>query len=154
MTFEMKPVVIYRKDTGEIVSTGGITFHDEFRETQTAAALVPWGEDQYALAEFQGNPDVNYIGTIGGQIVLLDRPPVPYHVDKTTISAGGVDFATITGLHNPCEIVVDDPDPTVETTVYVVEDGGFEFAADVPGLYTIEVRHFPFVPMKLEITAT
>jgi hypothetical protein len=154
MTFELKPIVIYRRATGEIVSNGSITFHDEFRDNQISAALVPWGEDDYALGEFSGDPAANYIGTVGGETVLLERPPVPYQIDKTTIASGGTDFATITGLHNPCEIVVDDPDPTVETTVYVVEDGGFEFAADVPGLYTIEVRHFPFVPMKLEVTAT
>jgi hypothetical protein len=48
---------------------------------------------------------------------------------------------------------VDDSDPGVETQTFAVEGGGFVFSADDPGVYTVEVRRWPFVPFKVEFTA-
>jgi hypothetical protein len=75
-------------------------------------------------------------------------------VNKTTLVADGVDSITLTGLPDPCQIIIDDPDPLVETTTTTVTGGGFVFVADDPGIYTVEVRRWPFVPFKIEFTAT
>lgn len=151
----MKPnFVIYRKETGEIVTTGGgIDFHDPIAEIQIAAALAPWGEG-YGLFEAVGTSDAHYVVMLDETPVVVERPPIPCQFDRLTLTAGNGDFITITGLHNPCELVIDNPDPTVETWRVTVEDGGFEFEADTPGTYTIEISRFPFLPARIEITAT
>jgi hypothetical protein len=148
------PISIYRTDTGEVVSTGSIVFLDEFRATQISAALAPWGDDIHALVETASDPATQYIQVLDGIAEAVDKPELVVDIDKTEILADDEDFATLTGLPDPCEIIVDDPDPTVETTTTQVFGGGFEFAAATPGVYTIEVRRFPFLPLKVEITAT
>jgi hypothetical protein len=148
------PVTIYRTDTGEIVSSGGILLIAEFRDAQISAALAPWGSDNHDLLEVASDPNTQYVQVFNGVEIVVDKAVLQVAVDKTAITADGEDFATLTGLPNPCEIIIDDPDPTVETTTTQVFGGGFEFAAATPGVYTIEVRRFPFLPWKVEITAT
>lgn len=151
----MKPnFVIYRKETGEIVTDGGgIDFHDPIADIQIAAALAPWGDD-YGLFEAVGLQDDHYVVMMDETPVVVERPPIPYQIDSTTVPAGDGSYVTITGLHNPCELVIDNPDPTVETWRVTVEDGGFEFECDTPGVYTIDISRFPFLPARIEITAT
>jgi hypothetical protein len=149
----LTPTIIYTISTGEIKSIGSIGFMDEFREQQVSSALSPWGED-HGLLEGAADPELHYVITFAETPTVMDRPPIPYVIDKTEILADGEDYLTITGLHNPCTIVIDDPDPTVETLVQTVEGGGFEFSADTPGLYIIEISRFPFLPTRIEITAT
>ena len=148
------PVSIYHLGTGEVKSTGGIQFETDLKDIQVAAALAPWGADTHGLIEESLDPLTKYVYTLDNERFIADRPPIPYQIDKTTITADGLDFLTISGLHNPCDVIVDDPDPLVETTVTTVTGGSFEFAAEDPGLYTIEISRFPFLPMKLDITAT
>jgi hypothetical protein len=148
------PVTLYRTDTGEIVSTGGILLIAEFRDTQISAALAPWGSDSHALLEVASHPDTQYVQVLDGIDTVIDKPELAVMIDKTEILADGDDAAILTGLPNPCVIILDDPDPTVETTMTEVFGGGFEFAAATPGVYTLEVRRFPFLPWHAEITAT
>lgn len=148
----LSPTIIYEIATGEIKSRGGIDFYEGAEESQVAAALAPWGADNHGLLVQDGDPDKSYVYVVGGVPTVDVRPPIPYQIDKTTITAGGTDFLTISGLHNPCDVIVDAPDPLVETTITTVTGGSFEFAAEDPGLYTIEISRFPFIPMKLEIT--
>jgi hypothetical protein len=42
----------------------------------------------------------------------------------------------------------------VETTVTTVSGGGFVFIADDPGVYSVEVSRWPFLPFLIEFTAT
>src|SRR5688572_21612167 len=137
----MTPVSIYRADNGEIVATGTILFHPEFREQQIAAYLAPWqfAAQPHALIEQQADPATQYIQVLDGIAEAVDKPELVVDIDKTEILADDEDFATLTGLPDPCEIIIDDPDPTVETTTTQVFGGGFEFAAATPGIYTIEV---------------
>jgi hypothetical protein len=147
---------IFKKDTGEIVATGMFSCPEDYVEANFTARLDLYGASEHAVidADPQADPDIHYVIMLDETYVLTPRPPIPYVIDKTEILADGQDYLTITGLHNPCTIVVDDPDPTVETVVHTVEDGGFEFEADTPGLYIIEISRFPFLPARIEITAT
>lgn len=144
---------IYKISTGEIVSSGGITFDPNQKNHQIDCAIAPWGADTHALVEEGSDPQSQYVQVLSDASVILDRPSLHISIDKTTISADGVDYLTLTGLPDPCEIIIDAPDPTVETTITEVSGGGFEFDATTPGLYTIEVKRFPFLAFKIEITA-
>lgn len=147
-------VVVYKIDTGEIVDSGYVSVADDAKQNMLDARLAPWGADTHAVLTAYGMATTHYVGTLGGEPAVMERPPLVVQIDKTTIEAGGIDEAVLTGLPDPCEIIIDDPDPTVETTVAEVAGGGFIFAADTPGAYTIEVRRFPFLPFKVEIVAT
>jgi hypothetical protein len=148
-------VVIYKSATGEIVSSIEVGFVDEFKDAQIAAMLAPWGEG-HALIEAEGTPETHYVTTLGDTVISATRPELIVATvdDKTTLIADGVDSITLTGLPDPCDIIIDDPDPTVETTVTEVTGGGFIFTAADPGVYTVEVRRWPFLPFSIEFTAS
>jgi hypothetical protein len=149
----MTPISIYDVRTGEIVATGGILLLPDFRDQQIAAALAPWGDTSHALVEADSDPGTQYIQTLNGIATVVAKPELAVSIDKFEILADGIDIATLTGLPDPCEIIIDDPDPTVETMTAEVSGGGFEFAAETPGVYTIEVRRFPFLPWSVQIVA-
>lgn len=151
-------IAVYDLLTGEIISTGGIQFDDDLKEVQIAAALAPWGVETCGLYEgmAEASKETQYVAVLDGVPALVDKPELLVFIenDKTTILADGVDETTLTGLPDPCEIIIDDPDPTVETQVVEVTGGGFVFTAEDPGVYSIEVVRFPFLPWIVEITAT
>lgn len=149
--YPTSPVAIYHIGTGEIVSTGGIQFLDEFKEQQVSAAVAPWGAADHALIEAEAMTNSHYVITLDGSPILADRPPIPYRIDKAAVVVGTEDFATISGLHDPCEVVIDDPDPLVETMTVTVTGGSFEFSAETVGIYTIQIKKFPFLDLSLEI---
>jgi len=149
------PTILYRKSTGEIISTGGIQFESGHEDTQIAAAIAPWGDD-VGLVVGSGNKETHYVAIIDEQAVIADRPPLVVRTqdDRTTLAADGEDSIALTGLPNPCEIIIDAADPDVETEIISVAGGGFVFVADDPGVYTVEVRRWPFLPFRIEFTAT
>lgn len=151
----MTPFLVFKKTTGEIACQSLITLdlNEDDAAKQIEALIAPWGTD-YAAVKGETDPSLSYVIFVGGEHRVVPRPTIPYSIDKTTLIANGSDFVTITNLHNPCTVVLDDPDPVTETTSHIVTNGGFEFAADVPGLYTIQISQFPFLPMTLEILAT
>lgn len=53
-------------------------------------------------------------------------------IDKTVISADGMDVATINNLHNPTVVRVNE-----NLGEFTVTDGSFEFTVDSPGEYRI-----------------
>lgn len=152
----MNYCTIYNKSTGEIVHSSDFSCGDDSEQIELnySARLNFYGVETHAVLRIPANGQVQYVAFSGDEVLLMDKPQIPFDIDKTVITAGTGDFVTITGLHTPCEIVVDDPDPTVETIVHTVEGGTFEFEADTPGLYFIEISRFPFLPARLEISAT
>jgi hypothetical protein len=148
------PFAVYRIDSGLVVSAGGISGGTDMLDAQLAANLAVWGGEEHAIIDRAADPDLHYVGTLAGRLAVLDRPAMQVQVSKAAVEAGGVDESVLTGLPDPCTIVIDAPDPLVETTVQEVEGGGFVFAAADPGTYVVEVRHFPFLPYRVEITAT
>jgi hypothetical protein len=144
---------IYKKSTGEIVEVGGFSCDEDFVDMNFAVRVDAYGGAEHDVIDSPADPEVHYVYIVGETASVIERPPIPYQIDKTTITADGVDFLTISGLHNPCDVIVDDPDPLVETSTITVTGGSFEFSAEDPGLYTIQISRFPFLPMTLEITA-
>lgn len=148
---------IFKKDTGEIVQYSNFMCQDDIEQISRNffGRLLFFDPDTHDYVELPSNVETDYVAVMGEQAIVARRPDLVVFVedDKTTIRAGGKDSTTLTGLPDPCQIIVDDPDPAVETQTYEVTGGGFIFAADDPGVYTIEVRRWPFLPWKVEITA-
>lgn len=147
------PYTIYRPSSGEIITSGIVSGGADMNTRQIEANVSIYGDD-CAAVEVDSDPNTQYVQALSESPTVLDRPNLQVSIDKTSIIADGADYLTLTGLPDPCEIIVDAPDPTVETTITEVSGGGFEFEADTPGTYTIEVRRFPFLPLKIEVTAT
>lgn len=158
MTHNAFAVTVFRSATGEVVSSTRHTSDgdEDFKALVIANILAAWG-DGHGVTEGDANPiDEHYVQFLDETAIVVRKPDLIVHVEdeKTTIEAGGEDFTTLTGLPDPCTIIIDDPDPGVATQEIDVAGGGFIFEADDPGVYTIEIRRFPFLPYKIEITAT
>lgn len=147
---------VYRVETGEIMgySTFSVSDDPEEIEKNFSVRVRMYGETGYGYVAAESDPAIHYVAIQGDTPVVTERLPVPYRIDRDTLTAGTGDYITITGLHNPCELVIDNPDPTVATWRATVSGGGFEFEAETAGLYTIEISRFPFLPATIEITAT
>ncbi len=152
----MTPYTIYRKDTGEIATTIYISGSEDLEPLQVAANVEQWGVDDYAAVLGDSDGAIHYVAVLDDKAVVAGRPELiaTTENDKTTLQADGVDSIVLTGLPDPCDIIVDAPDPGVETQTFTVEGGGFVFSVDDPGVYTVEVRRWPFLPFKIEFTAT
>ena len=147
---------VYRKATGEIVSTGYFACEEEMVDINFAIRIDQFGGSDHDVVDAPADPAIHYVAVLDGKAIVAGRPEliVATEDDKTTLQADGIDTITLTGLPDPCEIIVDDPDPGVETQSFIVDGGGFVFSVDDPGVYTIEVRRWPFLPFKIEFTAT
>jgi hypothetical protein len=145
---------IYKKSTGEIVQTGMFTCDDEFVDANFAVKLQFFGSEDHGIVDASAAVDTQYVAVMDEVAIVAGRSPLIVEVDKTTLVADGIDSITLTGLPDPCDIIIDAPDPLVETSVQTVTGGGFVFVADDPGVYTVEVRRWPFLPFKIEFTAT
>lgn len=80
----------------------------------------------------------------------VERPPQKTMVDVTTITANGVETATISGLPAPCRVRVSGP---WEGDAVEITDGVMSFAAALPGRYTLHVEAFPCLPWEVAIDA-
>ena len=74
--------------------------------------------------------------------VVTNRPVAAFN--KTTIAASGIDVAV---LEIPGAFTV-----TIDGVAYEVEDS-VEIASDMPATYRVEVDHFPYRPIDVEIVA-
>ncbi|MFV3131961.1 hypothetical protein [Niveispirillum sp. KHB5.9] len=77
---------------------------------------------------------------------ITPRPILP-QFDKTSILADGTDIATLSGLPDPCTVLVNGEEHTIT-------GGTLELDADYPGTWRVEIRHFPYRDFVQEITAT
>lgn len=143
---------LYRPSTGEIITSGMISGSADMKDVQIAANISIYGDD-CAAVEMDSDRNTQYVQMLSETPTIVNRPNLQVSVDKTTIIGGGDDYLTLTGLPDPCQIIIDAPDPTVATTVTEVTGGGFEFEAATPGVYTIEVKRFPFLPFRIDVTA-
>lgn len=147
---------IYKISTGEIVETGYFACHEEDVEINFAFKADMWGGNDYDVVDAPADPQTQYVAIIDNREIVADRPELIVDIqnDKRTLVADGEDNIILTGLPDPCEIIIDASDPDVETETVTVTGGGFVFIADDPGIYTVEVRRWPFLPFEIEFTAT
>lgn len=146
------PLTLFRLDTGEIVSSPYIGCSEDAKTLMIDANLAIWGRETHGVIEVESDARTNFVVTLDDLPTIADRPALFVNIDRTEIELG--EFATLTGMPDPCRIVIDAADPTVETQTHDIEGGGFEFEPESPGTYTIEVNRFPFLPWKAEVTAT
>lgn len=78
-------------------------------------------------------------------LLRKDRLPMPGTLDKTQILADGTDLATIHNLPG-CTV-------TFKGQQYPVEDGSFEFTADIPGTFIVAIEAFPYLPATFTVEA-
>lgn len=151
----MNYCTIYDKLTGEIVQNSSFTCAEDSEQIELnyLARLGFYGAETHGLLRIPADGEKQYVAFSGDELLLVDKPPIPFTIDKTVITAGTGDFLTITGLHIPCDVIVDDPDPLTETTYHTVTGGAFEFEAEVPGTYTLQIMRHPFLPATITISA-
>ena len=101
-----------------------------------------------SVGEFGDDGSAQYLP--GG--VLTARPPLSCTLDKATITANGLDTATLSGIPAGSSVRVTDSNGTTD---YTVNDGTMEVTADDPGAITITVTPaFPYKPLTITVTAT
>lgn len=122
------------KATGRVVKLlVGPTF--EFfllNRDEASQALTPAGDDPF--------------GSYWDGQALVARQAHTIAVDKTTITADGVDAATVSGLPVPCTVYVDG-------AAVAVADGTFIFKASAAGAYTLTVDEPAVLPWETTINA-
>jgi hypothetical protein len=78
---------------------------------------------------------------------LVPRATLNATWSKTTIAANGTDAAVLSGLPDPCTVMIDG-EP------HEITGGSLEFAASSPGVYRISIDEVQYLPEQWEITAT
>ncbi|UZR27488.1 hypothetical protein [Methylococcus mesophilus] len=121
--------------TGEILSVVSIPDTDAARDLYNTH-----------LEEGSGDSRTEY--SVNG--ILTPRPPMPYVLDTDTITADGADTARMTCLPIPASIRVSGPHGL---QVMTIDDGEFEFQADMPGDYQLEIEAFPYRQAEVVIHA-
>lgn len=134
--------IVYRDSDGAILRTGDCPDDVLSLQAQTGETAI----------EGEADDDTHYIVAA----VVTERPTLTATWDKTTITADGVDQATLgSTLPNPTNLMVtvvpegvQQPDPEEVTT------GTFTFATPVAGEYTILVTPpFPYIAVTQVIIA-
>jgi hypothetical protein len=124
-------VLVHDLATGEIVQVlTGVP--------EDMVAAQP-GEGQGVLVTDAGDGGRNWYAPGG---VLTPRPVASF--DKLTIAADGIDVAVLE-LPGPFTATVDGVDHAVADRL--------EIASDMPATYRVEVEHFPWLPLYVEIVA-
>lgn len=132
------PVVKWLVHNGE-----GRILHSGVAPDEDGALLQIEGPDEYLLLTDEVEVDGDLYRIVAGEIV--ERPTLAF--DKTTILADGEDKATLTGLPDPCTVLVDG-------TPYEVTGGTLQVTSDMPATYEIEIEDpFPAQYFKATIHA-
>ena len=87
-----------------------------------------------------------YVDTVEEDFKLMLRPTIQCP-PLTNVAANDTDLFTISNLPRPCIVSIDG-------IPYEIDDGKFEFTTSMPGVYVIEIDHFPYLPFRAEVTAT
>jgi hypothetical protein len=134
----MNKLTYYEKATGQIISISTMIDQDHlnsFIDTEFGAVEGEYDSTQYYF--------VNDVAT--------SRPTMSCTLDKTTVTANGVDSITASNLPDPCEITITGGGAETKATV----TGGSEsITFDLAGAYTIAVKAFPYLPWEDTINAT
>lgn len=77
---------------------------------------------------------------------VVERPSMPFTVQKPAVIADGLDVATIADLPSPCTV-------TIDGQIFEVDDGTVELTFDEPGKHTITLSAWPYLNHTVEIIA-
>lgn len=136
------PFVVYDTATGLIKAVGRAM--DAKGGVSTAWAQTR-GTDAVLVGQ-TADPETQYVDPSSG--TLRERPALTLTVDKTTITADGVDTATISGVPAGARYAV------LGTAVAGdVADGVIEVTSTKRGTLTVVVWHGVSRPWKVDITA-
>lgn len=140
------PVTVYLPETGEIVAYGMISLANGDRITYPGGEMIAGHFD--AATHWVTNDEPPGEEFWVPHYYAAERPVMPTTIDRTTISADGEDEAVISAIPDGAEISVDGG--------AWAEVGGstVEFAATVPGTYTLRLRCWPHIEAAFEVTAT
>lgn len=94
------------------------------------------------------NPQTHRMICRNGEFEISAIRNDPSSIDKTSITANEIDTATISDIHNPSFVIIDDE------TIYTVNDGIFNFSVDTPGIYTIKIVNSEYLEKEYTINAS
>jgi hypothetical protein len=126
---------VYETATGRIFGT-----QDHSREGVTLTV-----DPAHSVIPGESDGGVDYVD-ISGTPTITARSAITATLDKTSITADGVDTATLSGLPTTCTLNIDGD--TVAIT-----DGTLAFTATDPGPYTITIDEVDSLLTRWEVTA-
>jgi hypothetical protein len=127
----MKTYISYDSTTGRIDNFYGLTDASLAVQTRDMIEVPP----NYLQA-------IHYVE----DGVLVPRSTLNATWSKTTITANGVDTAVLSGLPDPCTVMIDGE-------AHEVTGGSLEFAASSPGVYRISIDEVQYLPETWEVIA-
>ena len=134
--------VIYKILTGEILKSIQTQLGYEDRQCQ---------EEEEGWRPDDVRDDTHFVDISDPEHPVLPRVEVPYSIDKTTITADGVDYLTVSGLPiTPVFISVLWPDGSRDE----LTGSTLEFGHDVPGTYDIILSSPIHLDTIITVTAT
>lgn len=145
----MSSLLIYEKDTGRVLICVKEQFGVDYdplgvmRGMNVESSLFSWSVLDITVdtAEFR---DRYYVS--GAEV--LEKSPVPATIDKTTVTANSLDFATIAGVPSGAELFIDG------VSQGIADGTDIELTFDYPGSYDIKSVLFPYLDWEAVIYAT
>jgi hypothetical protein len=143
----MYQFVVYESATGRIKRWGTCSLRDDVN------LQVPDDDDKHEVIghEIAMLSDQTYY--VDPSANVIPRPPASgYAIDKTLITADGVDAATISGLPNPTRVHILNTDDS-RASGGEATSGSFTFSTAVAGTYQITVDGMPYAPLMYSVIA-
>lgn len=111
-------------------------------------ALTPATEEYIEAANKRGDTFAIFEGDYPNDILsnywynieqgeYLRREDAPFELSGADFKADGVDSITLSGLPNPCVVMVDDEE-------YTITDGQLVLDSEVPAQYHLRINHWPY----------
>jgi len=131
------------ESTGKILRTGIAPDNMIAAQTQAGEFLV--GEP--------GNDLTQYIPDVANP-VITQRPANTTTVDKTTVTADGVDKIILSAIPlNSVITLANTKDANIAPVVTTTTTATIDLVFDIPGTYKLKVELFPYLPFEATINA-
>lgn len=127
--------LVYAPSSGRIIANGTAP---RFVAEKQALYLT---DRAVLIVDDQADPETMRV--VDGAVEA--RPTLP-EFDQTEIAADDTDVATISGLPDPCTVIVDGVE-------HVVEGGVMAVSSPMPATYVVEIKHWPYKEARHEIVA-
>lgn len=132
----------YELSTGRIVMTGFCP----------SSALSYQAETGYGIIVDTAGVSSDDSHIVSGAV--LAKNPQSVTVSKTSMTADGSDSVVFGSITNPSSCVIEVPVDAVGIAPFTITDGTLTFKTFVPGVYTITIDYFPYLPFVQTITAS